>query len=314
MKRLEKLAQKTIGSSAGELSFSESRGALNGLILVAHGDSYVNGDKCNITYVPKDGKPQPLVTNVPLKHLQMLSELHYGAPVTDQANTILANASANQASINVYAIYIDLGHVQLEGGHKLEVSFEFAQADRSDFKVKCYSVYANTTANIMKSYYETTQLNHSVDKVRFAYLISTATNGFDNGSGTVQSLDASIIRNGEQSNTDLYGLLAYTALFSDVEIALTDGIALFAKEDHGLPMSLSWNFTGTTTDVVSLIVSDVVIPELVSKGSESQIAKNLQKTLEFELSSPEEAKAYRHAGISIKSDRIAKVLEHIRKQ
>jgi hypothetical protein len=312
MKKIQKLASTTVGSNSGQLKFSESRGSMNGIILVANGGSFVSGDKCTITYVPNSGDPVTLVTSVPLTHLLRLSELVYGSPLTPQAETILSGAGAEQESINIKALYIDLGHIQLDGGHKLEINFDFAQATRANFVVKAYSFYGSVQANIMKKYYLTDQTNHTVDMVRMAFIVSTATNGFDNGSGVLQEMDISKTVDGEQCETDLYGLASATALFADTAVALGDGMVYLHQDNEGLPCTLGWNYTGTTSNVVTLIVADAIIPSLVSAGTVHTMEKNLVKTISLESSKPEIARAYRHANISFKSDRIGKALEFIR--
>lgn len=310
MKKQEILASATLTAGAGgTLQFSEARNSMNGILLAFKGNiTFAGSDKASITYVPPagTGKTETLLSSIPIYDLANLTDLLYGAP-----KARLTTGESIESKINQTFVYIDLGYINLDGGAKLECRFEFGAKSGRDTKVTAYSILNNEVSNIMKHYFISDLSTHAVSHVRHLFLLSDE--GFDETS-VLSDINISLVVDGSQHNSDVLGYAGCTALFDSVETALPDGIIHIFQDNEGLPSEVSWKYSGNGVSTVkTLVITDVLVPTLVSNHSIRQTERLISKVSSFELAHPELARAYRHAGITKKSSDYGNFLAVMRK-
>jgi hypothetical protein len=309
MKKFDYLKFESFGTSGGQLSHNLKTGSLNGIILVV-GGSILDGDKVSITFQPKQGEPKTLVRSVPLKALQLYSNLKFGA-VRTRVEKLLDDAGGVETdALSIQGIYIDLGHITLDGFGTLEVKVDAVANVSRTGSYRLYSVYRQSLPSIMKSYYMNDQTNHSADFVRELFLYNAG--GLDNGGGTAPAMDISLTTDEGQHNFDLTGAIAQTMMFSSVEGLVPDGLIHIHSDTVGLPSTVAWSYDGTPANTFTLVVADAVIPDLLSEATTEHLSKVLSKTDKMEFKYPELARAYRHAGVSDKSENIRATIKHFR--
>jgi len=287
-----KLFQGSVGASSSK-NFSVTNKHVNGLLIAIDNTSTgLFGADCYLSITLRDRREAEVLANrIPLRVFADISNIVGGLSVHAQQQA--RGDAGTVAQHEFMAIAIDLGSLHIGDG-RLEIEYENGG--------QAYTMYFGTysmerTPDRMLKYQITNTLTEVFGQSRAIYYYD-ATNEL-----TAPSIDASFeIEAGDQKELDtVFGLAASTAALYEIEATPSiDLVSVYQASD--LPQEVYLNITGSNATGSIVHVAEIHKDYRVAASTINNAHRAADQLEKIEKKAPHIARAYRYAGIAVKSD------------
>ncbi len=315
-----------VRSAGAGHNFNFSRGKVNGLLITGSGSAF---DSITVTLRTKEGVI--LICNrLNCAKLSAIMNISYGMQARNGVAAFLSNilafttfdAVAGIAAFrNTFktlsgqnGLFLDFGSITLDEA-ELSVSFDASPVfgDGTTRKVSFYSVQTESKPDMIYQYDESTDFDQNHHRVRSAFFCNITDPLIDPVTGLYRELDFELNADDKTMLGDAAGSSSLTNIFGALEALPELGVIKLYGETLPVPTSLSIKVLGVKTANDSVIVVKEVMPSKQIDRSTMSNLDELQKRIEkMEAADPDSAKAYRHAGLTVKSEELQAVKEAVK--
>lgn len=266
-------------SAGGSMEKQLNNGKCNYLLF--HMPATAGHPKMFVTVVFKDDdNHEIIVPRIAADRLKVISDHENGAAADDTGGYFGLN----------------IGMLNLEDG-QLEVRVE--NTDASVRSCAVYGAVVEESTDELLSYEETNDLNQNFNDVESIWVYHNA-----------KTVTVVVKADEESFLTDTTGITAESAVLGSIEdssVLTSMGLAYQNLDD--IPDAVKIQVTGSDLSGVSLIVRrKVIMPERVSRHTNTALDRKIVKIKRLESKNPERARALRHSGKIVRS----KVLTYTR--
>ena len=304
--------------------YQHERGRITGLLFMST-QPFSAKDELTVKLRAQDGKTIMIVDHVSMMALGMVCDLKRGIPSITSPTEVFSplgggpnppEALAQQpAGGFMNAIVVDLGHITLDEA-TLDISLATAPAFGGQaVELQICAIEGPSSPDYIIHYDPSNDLEANHKSVREILLLRKDHKSFfryDEDQVLQYDRIAVKIDSEDQVYTNsTLALGALTSIFGQSSTAANVILRCFADTD-ALPASVRVKVSGVDADKAYLLyIKEVMLGGYTSNSTKKNLDRMLKKTEKLEAADPAAAEAYRHAGLTVKSEELKAVQDAV---